>query len=428
MYRSCISVAILVAALTEPAFADMKKAAVHVKQGAAYHQAGQYDDAIAEFKKAYELEPKPQTLFNIGNAYFKKGDYTSAVEYYQKYLDVDPDGRFSAQALEFSAIAKKTLADEEAKRKAAAAAAAAEAEKQRLAAEEEKKRVATQSHVRNAQAFGEAGAWSRAGDEYRAAFETSGDTAHLLSAADAYRKQPALEKARDTYESYLAKAPLGAESDRVRTKLAEVTALIDKQQAEQAAAASAAAPVADDVVPAGPPKISKVFAHASVFVPMRGLRGASELSSQMDGSGHWSVESGIGFEASGYYALRGMHAFGASITYTKLTLLDDAMNMPIDGVAALRAAVGYRLLSRRGRTVRPTIGLNIGYYNITVDNSMLVSDSETRGSVELELGLLVQARDNYLLHVAARLDLVPMFPSSQGIFLGGLGLGVGAHF
>ncbi|MBA3458374.1 MAG: hypothetical protein H0T46_00310, partial [Deltaproteobacteria bacterium] len=64
MQRLLVSVA-LVALVAAPAVADKRRAAVHLKQGAAYYNAQQYDDAIAEFKKSYDLEPKPQTLFNI---------------------------------------------------------------------------------------------------------------------------------------------------------------------------------------------------------------------------------------------------------------------------------------------------------------------------------------------------------------------------
>jgi colicin import membrane protein len=101
---------------------DNKQAEIHAKQGVVYFKAAEYDDAIAEFKKAYELDKQSKHLFNIANAYYKKGDYKSAVDFFQQYLSVDPDGKFAQQALQFSADAKQALADEDAKARADAEA------------------------------------------------------------------------------------------------------------------------------------------------------------------------------------------------------------------------------------------------------------------------------------------------------------------
>ena len=209
MMRSAIALVVVAWFATRAAADDKKQADVHVKQGVVYFKAQQYDDAIAEFKKAYELDKQSKTLFNIANVYYQKGDFQSAVDFFQQYLGVDPDGPFAKQALEFSADAKRALAEQAAQQKAAAAAA----------------------RVKQAEAFAQTGSWRSAGDEYRGAADVSGEPEYLIAAGDAYRKQPVLDKARDAYRAYLDKVPAGEHSDRVRADLAAVTSEIDKAQA-----------------------------------------------------------------------------------------------------------------------------------------------------------------------------------------------------
>ena len=66
-------------------------------QGQDAYLAGNYDDAAAGFKKAYEARAMAQFLYNIGAAYHMKGKkasdpaaYQLAVDYYRKYLSEDP--------------------------------------------------------------------------------------------------------------------------------------------------------------------------------------------------------------------------------------------------------------------------------------------------------------------------------------------------
>src|SRR5687768_2254616 len=87
--------------------ANPQAAAVHNRQAKAYFDAKQYDAAIGEFKKSYELDKKPLTLFKIASAYYAKGDYENAIAFYGQYLQADPNGAYAQQALEFTTIAKK---------------------------------------------------------------------------------------------------------------------------------------------------------------------------------------------------------------------------------------------------------------------------------------------------------------------------------
>ena len=230
---------ILIVCVPTISLANPKRAAVHARQGKAYFEAKQYDQAIAEFKKSYELDGKAVTLFKIASAYYAKGDYQGAIDYYGKYVQADPEGPLAQQALEFTTIATKAIADARAKADAEAKAAA-EAEAKRKAEEEaERKRVAAAAHVKQAQAYAQAGTWISAGDEYSAAAAAGDDPAFLIEAAEAYRQQPDHEKAKTAYQAYLEKVPLGGRSDEIRGKLAEVQRAIDQDKADKAAAEAA---------------------------------------------------------------------------------------------------------------------------------------------------------------------------------------------
>ncbi|HVV88839.1 MAG TPA: PEGA domain-containing protein [Kofleriaceae bacterium] len=67
-------------------------------QAQAAYVAGNYDDAIANFQKAYDARQSPLFLYNIGAAYQMKGkkssdpaDFDKAIDFYKRYLSEDPD-------------------------------------------------------------------------------------------------------------------------------------------------------------------------------------------------------------------------------------------------------------------------------------------------------------------------------------------------
>ena len=228
MKHLVLLLALLVAA--RPALAEdkSKQAASHYKQGKVFFDAKEYDRAIGEYQQAYDIDKKSAHLYNIARAYHLKGDPKSAMEFYQKFLDVDPDSPQAQQVREYFATATREFTAIEGKRKAEEAAKRAEEDKRKHDADQEQKRVAATARIRQAEAYISAKAWVAAGDEYKAAVEIDGDPAHLLEAAEAYRKQPDPEKARAAYLAYLDKVPMGAQSDAVRGKVAEMTTAIDK--------------------------------------------------------------------------------------------------------------------------------------------------------------------------------------------------------
>src|ERR1700686_3162923 len=54
---------------------------------------GKYDAGIEELKKAYDILPHPNVLYNIARAYVDQGDLENAVAYYKKYLEGNPKDR-----------------------------------------------------------------------------------------------------------------------------------------------------------------------------------------------------------------------------------------------------------------------------------------------------------------------------------------------
>jgi len=60
-------------------------------RGLAYRRKGEYDQAISDFNKAVEINPKyAQSFFNRGVAYMGKGQYDQAISDYTKALEIDP--------------------------------------------------------------------------------------------------------------------------------------------------------------------------------------------------------------------------------------------------------------------------------------------------------------------------------------------------
>jgi tetratricopeptide (TPR) repeat protein len=49
-------------------------------------QAKQYDEAAALFEQAYDLQPEPNYLFNIGRIYEESGNLAKSVEYYERFV------------------------------------------------------------------------------------------------------------------------------------------------------------------------------------------------------------------------------------------------------------------------------------------------------------------------------------------------------
>lgn len=223
-------IALVLMLVTTPAFADDKSdAAAHYKQGKAFFDAGAYDKAIDEYQKAYALDRLPSHLFNIGNAYELKGELALAIAQFERFLAVEGSGPRAVDARNHIATATAKLDEIANKQRADAEAArlAAEAKRQQdeQAAAAIKLKILT--HTKQADAYAKAGAWTKAGDEHRAAAAIDGDPQHFLDAAAAFDKQPDPTKSREALLAYLEKVPLGPKSDQLRIRVAELTREIE---------------------------------------------------------------------------------------------------------------------------------------------------------------------------------------------------------
>lgn len=65
----------------------------HDEKGKKFFNLGQWDDAIAEYRAAYELRSDPAFLFNLAQAYRRKGDLQRSLDLYKNFLIENPKSR-----------------------------------------------------------------------------------------------------------------------------------------------------------------------------------------------------------------------------------------------------------------------------------------------------------------------------------------------
>lgn len=64
----------------------------HFNKGNALYGEGKYDEAIEQFKKALDHNPKDASShFGLGNSYFLKKDYKTALGHYKQVVELKPD-------------------------------------------------------------------------------------------------------------------------------------------------------------------------------------------------------------------------------------------------------------------------------------------------------------------------------------------------
>jgi tetratricopeptide (TPR) repeat protein len=129
---------------------DKKKLAKQYVDAALLAQeAGDYDQAVALYKKAYEQIPHPLMYFNIGQAQRLAGRDEEALAAYQKYIELDPKGAKAKEAQGFvveiqprvmkaraEAAERARIVDEAERKRKEAEARATEEERKRKEAEE----------------------------------------------------------------------------------------------------------------------------------------------------------------------------------------------------------------------------------------------------------------------------------------------------
>jgi len=69
-----------------PAAAQEDAGRIHFQAGAADYETGDYEPALREFLRAYELSQRPELFYNIAISYQQLGDLEHAIEYLGRYL------------------------------------------------------------------------------------------------------------------------------------------------------------------------------------------------------------------------------------------------------------------------------------------------------------------------------------------------------
>jgi tetratricopeptide (TPR) repeat protein len=131
---------------TAPAWADRQTSAdarAHFRQGQAFFQIGEYDRALAEYQRAFDLSREPSLVFNIALCHERANRPQQALEAFQRYIALAPDGAVADEARE--SIARLTLIVD------------------RLASEREARRAADEAQQRDEAARRDAAARSAAG-------------------------------------------------------------------------------------------------------------------------------------------------------------------------------------------------------------------------------------------------------------------------
>jgi tetratricopeptide (TPR) repeat protein len=71
-----------------------------MQKGLRSYAVGQYEEAIAAFRQGYELEPRAEFLYALGQAQRMQGDCHAAAASYRAYLRTSPPERSAATARE----------------------------------------------------------------------------------------------------------------------------------------------------------------------------------------------------------------------------------------------------------------------------------------------------------------------------------------
>ena len=71
--------------------ADDERARSHFQAGASHYEAGDYEDALNEFQRAYEISERPELHYNLSLAHQQLGNLEQAIEHLERYLNEAED-------------------------------------------------------------------------------------------------------------------------------------------------------------------------------------------------------------------------------------------------------------------------------------------------------------------------------------------------
>lgn len=81
--------------------ATLRVAKKAFERGEKLFALGKFDEALAQYQRAYDAKPLPGLLFNIGQCHRNLGDYEAAIFSFKKYLKAAPEADNREQVEEY---------------------------------------------------------------------------------------------------------------------------------------------------------------------------------------------------------------------------------------------------------------------------------------------------------------------------------------
>ena len=103
----CLAAVFATAAVGSARAGDPSKAAAkdakreadrHFKNGVTLYKEGKFDEALAEFERAYEIAPHPLVLYNIAASHRELSHYAESVAFFERFL-AEGEGKVPAARL-----------------------------------------------------------------------------------------------------------------------------------------------------------------------------------------------------------------------------------------------------------------------------------------------------------------------------------------
>jgi tetratricopeptide (TPR) repeat protein len=103
-------------ALILPIYGCASESESHYNAGVKLHEQGRWEEAIAEYNKAIELDPNLAIVYNNrGAAYFETGQYDLAIADFNKAIELDPNlaMAYANRALAYTILGMDTEAEQD---------------------------------------------------------------------------------------------------------------------------------------------------------------------------------------------------------------------------------------------------------------------------------------------------------------------------
>ncbi len=92
MLLRSLALALALLGLAAPALAQRPEAEarLHARLGKKAFNLGQFEEALAQYSRAYDLKPLPALLFNIAQCHRSLGHWERAAFFFKRYLELSP--------------------------------------------------------------------------------------------------------------------------------------------------------------------------------------------------------------------------------------------------------------------------------------------------------------------------------------------------